>query len=74
MQTFLLAACDLGVDAIAQAALASYPDFLREFFGLTSERKVVCGISFGYAERKHPIHSYRTQRADLLQVVRVVDT
>ena len=74
VQTFLLAACDLGVDAIAQAALASYPDFLREFFGLTSERKVVCGISFGYAERKHPIHSYRTQRADLLQVVRVVDT
>ena len=74
LQTFLLAACDLGVDAIAQAALASYPDFLREFFGLTSERKVVCGISFGYADREHPIHSYRTQRAGLSQVVRFVDT
>ena len=74
LQTFLLAACDLGVDAIAQAALASYPDFLREFFGLTSDRKVVCGISFGYADREHPIHSYRTQRAGLSQVVRFVDT
>jgi len=73
VQTFLLAACDAGVDAIAQAALASYPDFLREFFGLTSDRKVVCGISFGYAEREHPIHSYRMQRADLSEVVRFVD-
>jgi len=73
VQSFLLGACNLGVDAIAQAALASYPDFLRGYFGLAPERKIVCGISFGYADREHPIHSYRTERADLSQVVRFVD-
>jgi len=71
---FLLAACNFGVDAIAQAALASHPDFVREYFGLAPERLVVCGISFGYADAQHSIHSYRTQRAPVSDAVRFVDT
>jgi len=61
--SFLYAARSVGVDTIAQAALASYPDFLRKYFGLPRERKLVCGISFGYADAENPIHSYRTERA-----------
>jgi hypothetical protein len=63
----------LGVDSIAQAALASYPQFLRKFLGLPDDRKVVCGVSFGYADAGHPIHSYRTERAALSEIVRFVD-
>lgn len=63
VQTFMLAARNLGVDTIAQAALASYPDFIRSHFGLPAHRKVVCGISFGFADAQHAIHSYRTERA-----------
>lgn len=74
VQTFVLAARDAGVDSIAQAALAAYPEFVREFFGLPFDRKVVCGISFGYARQDHPIHGYRTERADLSEVVRFVDS
>jgi nitroreductase len=44
---FMLAARNFGVDSIAQAALASYPDLIRSRFGLSSNRKLVCGISFG---------------------------
>jgi nitroreductase len=73
VQTFMLAARSLGVDCIAQAALASYPQFLRQFLGLSSDRKVVCGVSFGYADAGHPIHSYRTERAALTDVVRFLD-
>jgi nitroreductase len=73
VQTFMLAARDLGVDSIAQAALASYPAFLRQFFDLPTDRKVVCGISFGYADAAHAIHSYRTERAALADVVRYLD-
>ncbi len=62
-----------GVDTIAQAALASYPDLVRELFGLPPERKVVCGISFGYAEPEHPIHSYRTERAPVANAVTFAD-
>jgi nitroreductase len=62
VQTFMLAARDSGVDTIAQAALASYPDFIRHHFDLPANRKVVCGISFGYADSAHPINRYRTER------------
>jgi nitroreductase len=73
VQTFMLAACSLGVDCIAQAALASYPQLLRELLELPDDRKVVCGVSFGYADASHPIHSYRTERAALSETVRFVD-
>lgn len=69
---FLLAARNLGVDTIAQAALASYPDFVRDFFGLSSERLVVCGISFGFARTEDPIHAYRTERAGTDAAVRML--
>jgi nitroreductase len=71
---FLLAARSVGVDTIAQAALASFPDLVREHFGLGAERLVVCGISFGYADAAHPIHSYRTERAPVSEAVQFVDT
>jgi nitroreductase len=60
---FMLAANNRGVASIAQAALASYPDFIRDHFGLPPNRKFVCGISFGYADAAHPINAYRTARA-----------
>jgi len=73
VQTFMLAARSLGVDSIAQAALASYPAVLRELLDLPDERKIVCGVSFGYADASHPIHSYRTERASVSESVRFVD-
>lgn len=71
--TFMLAAQNLGVASIAQAALASYPDFIREYFDLPPERKLVCGISFGYAQHAHPINAYRTARAGTQESVAWVD-
>jgi nitroreductase len=73
IQTFMLAARDLGIGSIAQAALASYPAFIRQFFGLPADRKLVCGISFGFADEAHAIHSYRTERAPLTDVVRYLE-
>ena len=73
INSFMLAARSLGVDSIAQAALASYPDFVREYFGLPENRKLVCGISFGYADAGHPINQYRTERENIAGVVRWED-
>ena len=67
---FMLAARNFGVDSIAQASLASYPEFVRSYFGLPENRKLVCGITFGYAQREHPINQYRTERAPTDEVVR----
>lgn len=66
---FLLAAEAHGVSTIPQAALATYPDFIRSHFGLGADRLVVCGVSFGYADMSHPANSYRTSRASLDEVV-----
>jgi len=63
VSNFMLAAQNLGVASIAQAALASYPEFIRDHFGLPPNRKFICGISFGYADAAHPINTYRTARA-----------
>jgi nitroreductase len=63
VSNFMLAAQNLGVASIAQAALASHPDFIRGYFRLPATRKFICGISFGYADPAHPINSYRTARA-----------
>lgn len=61
---FLLAAHSLGVASIAQAALAAYPDVLREVLGIGTDRTVVCAISFGMADAAHPANQFRTTRAD----------
>jgi nitroreductase len=69
---FMNAAHALGVGAIAQAALAARTATIREHFGLPAERKVVCGISFGFIDPDHPANSFRTARASLGETVRFV--
>ncbi|WP_241049486.1 nitroreductase [Achromobacter xylosoxidans] len=70
---FLLAAQANGVATVAQASLAMYPEVLREQLDIGADRRVVCAISFGYADAAHPANSYRTSRADLDAAVRWVD-
>lgn len=70
---FLLAAQANGVATVAQASLAMYPEVLREQLGIGADRRVVCAISFGYADTAHPANSYRTSRADLDATVRWID-
>ena len=72
VDSFLLAAQALGLGACAQAALAAGSPFLRDYFDLPDTRRVVCGISFGYADPDHPTASYRTSRAGLEDVVTFV--
>lgn len=61
--TFLLAAASLGIATVPQAALANAPERIRAFFNLGADRKVVCGISFGFSDAGHPANGFRTTRA-----------
>jgi nitroreductase len=69
----LLAAQSLGIATIAQAALAGVAPFVRDWFGIPATRKIICGISFGYADPEHPANGFRTTRAPLDQMVSFVD-
>ena len=71
--SFMLAAQAMGLATVPQAALAFHSDIVRRHFGLGDDRKVVCGISFGYADRAHKANGYRTNRAKLPDVAQFVD-
>ncbi len=70
---FLLAATSLGIATIAQAALAARGPLVRQHFGLPDSRRLVCGISFGFADTAHPANAFRTRRAPLADAVQWVE-
>ena len=72
VDTFMLAAQALGLGTIAQAALARRSDVVRKYLNIADDRRVVCGISFGYPDHGHIVNSYRTSRAKLGDAVRFV--
>jgi nitroreductase len=72
VSNFMLAAQALGLGTIPQAALARHSGLIRKHFGLGEDRRVVCGISFGYADREHKANSYRTTRANISDTVTFV--
>jgi nitroreductase len=72
VSNFMLAAQALGIGSIAQAALARRSDVVRDNLKLADDRRVVCGISFGYAKHDDIINSYRTSRAPLSEAVTFV--
>ena len=71
---FMLAAQALGVATVPQAALASQSEVVRAHLGAGDDRRVFCGISFGYADEAHPANSYRTSRATLEEAAAFIDT
>lgn len=64
-QSICLAAHALGLGSCPQAMLAGYPDAVREFLGISKEKKLIIGISIGYPDMEARINSYRSERAGL---------
>jgi nitroreductase len=73
VNNFMLAAQALELATVPQAALAFHSEVVRKHFGLGDDRRVVCGISFGFADRDHKVNSYRTSRASIADAVRFID-
>lgn len=69
VSNFMLAAQAAGLATIPQAALAGHADVVRKHLGVGEDRRVVCGISFGYADTTHLANSYRTNRATIPEAV-----
>ncbi|MDB5563962.1 MAG: nitroreductase [Tardiphaga sp.] len=73
VNNFMLAAQALGLATVPQAALAFHSAVVRQHFGMGDDRRVVCGISFGFPDREHKVNSYRTSRAQLPDVATFVE-
>lgn len=52
-----------GIASIAQGALPRFAPLLRDHFDIPANRRIVCGISFGYADPASPLNQFRTTRA-----------
>ncbi|CAG4886744.1 Nitroreductase NfnB [Paraburkholderia saeva] len=70
VSNFLLAAHASGIATVPQAALSTYAKIVRRELNLGEDRRMVCAISFGYADEGHPANSYRTSRAPLEEAVK----
>ena len=73
VSNFMLAAQALGLATIPQAALARQSGLIRKHFNLADDRRVVCGISFGYGDHDALVNSYRTSRASVGETVTFID-
>lgn len=69
VSTLMLVATSFGLGTIAQASIARYSPFVREFFQLDNQQRVVCAVSFGYADETAPANSFRTDRGSIDEVV-----
>ncbi len=72
VSNFMLAAQALGLSTVPQAALAFHSDVIRTHFGLGDDRRVVCGISFGFGDIDNKVNGYRTSRASIAETVTFV--
>lgn len=66
---FTVAAEAAGVGSIAQAAIAAFAPTVRSHFDIPENRLILCAISFGYEDESHPANGFRTERADVEDVM-----
>lgn len=69
----MLAAQAAGLATVPQAALAGYSNIVRKHLGAGEDRRVVCGISFGFPDEAHAANSYRTTRAAIGEAAAFID-
>ena len=68
-QTLLLALTAHGIASCPQGLLSFYADTVRESLGI-ADRKLLFGVSFGYADASAPVNSVAVPRAGLAETTR----
>jgi nitroreductase len=62
LQSIMLAAVEAGLATCPQAALAEYPEIVKEALGYPQEMILLAGMALGYEDEDAAINSYRTPR------------
>ena len=65
LQSVMLSALEIGLATCPQAALAEYPDIVRQELGFSENKHVICGMALGYEDTNALVNSYRTPREDV---------
>jgi len=65
LQTLCLVAVDHGLGTCILAALARYPEVIREYLPIPKGKKILIGVALGYPDKKAPANRYRSRREPL---------
>jgi len=71
-QTLMLAAHAFGLGTVPQAFLTDYSRQTKEFLEIPVSKRLVLGISIGYPDMTSKANSFRTDRVDVGEIVRVI--
>lgn len=69
IQTIMLLAREEGLHTCAQESWSAWSPTLTEFLGIPDEHMVFCGLAIGYKDESAPINQWRTERAELDELV-----
>lgn len=72
-QSIMLAAHALGIGTVPQAFVTDYAMVTKKFLGIPETKRLVLGISIGYPDWESPANSFRTDRRDTAEIVKVID-
>lgn len=67
--TFMICARDEGLETIAQASLAAFPDVVRTTLGLEANWTVAVGLSLGYPDQNAHTNSFVSPRVPPNEIV-----
>jgi nitroreductase len=67
--TVMLLVREEGLESVAQASLAAYPDIIRDELKIESKWNIAVGMSLGYVNSEEPLNSFVTQRCDISEIV-----
>lgn len=65
MANIMLGAQAYGLGTCPEAAVARYPDVLREVLKIPETKYIVCGMAIGYPDPAAPVNKFRSHREPL---------
>ena len=69
LQNIMTLARSHGLHTCPQAAVANYPDIVKQHLGIPDDQVVVCGIALGYEDQSEPANQFRPKRMALDEFV-----
>lgn len=72
-QSVMLAAMDEGLSTCPQAALAEYPQPVKDILGVGDDYLLLCGLALGYEDTQDEVNQYRTERESVENFVHFKD-
>jgi len=73
LQSVMLAAMEEGLATCPQAALAEYPDIVKQSLNYNADAKLICGMALGYEDLNADVNKYRTARETVANFTQYFD-